>query len=399
MAHLGNRPCPNCGAQPHRNHVCDLCQRAAPRLVLPTDFYDDPGLSAALARLDFGPVFRRVRVETRWSQHVLGALLGLDQAAISKIENGKRSLTDVATVIRVANVLAIPAAKFGFRYGVTVGDGARTGQKGIRVARRDFLEQVAGLTFGAAGVDIHRLLSLLPRAEPTGTRHVGSADVEAIEQATAGYIRQDYATGSGQVRDVAVAHLRSVLPLLGAQVPPDLRPRLRIATAHLAMITGWMSFDVTQHDAARRLWMIGLEFARDSDHPLGCDLTAYLLYDMANQAVAVGRPDEALKLVHIGQAAAVGSHPVSAATASALSGISARAHAARGDARACDLALHQAEEQFASIDHQTSPPWGGYGDVGLAAHQGAVHYALARPERDPAAASRAVALLHHCTTA
>jgi hypothetical protein len=112
--------------------------------------------------------------------------------------------------------------------------------------------------------------------------------------------------------------------------------------------------------------------------------------------VHVGRPDEALKLVHLGQATAVGSHPVSAATASALSGISARAHAARGDARACDLALHQAEEQFASIDHQTSPPWGGYGDVGLAAQQGAAHYALARPERDPVAASRAVALLRHC---
>ncbi|MBV9141617.1 MAG: hypothetical protein JO115_11995 [Pseudonocardiales bacterium] len=79
---------------------------------------------------------------------------------------------------------------------------------------------------------------------------------------------------------------------------------------------------------------------------------------MAQQAVHLGRPDEAIKLVHFGQAAAVGSHPVSAATASALFGVSACAHAARGDARACDRDLHQAQEQFASIDDQTSPPWG-----------------------------------------
>jgi transcriptional regulator with XRE-family HTH domain len=401
MSHLGGRLCPTCGAHLRRTRddaaECDPCQRAAPTLTLDPALWDEPELSAALAQLDFGPVFLRVRAEKSWSQHRLSELLDMDQSTLSKIENGKRSLTDVATVIRSANVLGIPAAKLGFRYGVTVEPCAIT-QKGGWMERRDFLEQVAGLTFGAgiAGMDLDRLYSLFPQAEPTGTRHVGAADVQAIEQATTTYVRQDYATGSGQVRDVAVSHLRSVLPLLGAQVPPDLRPRLMIATARLAMVTGYMSFDITRHDAARRLWMISLELARASEHPLGCDLTAYLLFDMAQQAVHVGRPDEALKLVHIGHAAAVGSHPVSAATASALSGISARAHAARGDAQACDRALHQAEEQFATIDHHTRPPWGGYGEVGLAAQQGGVYYALARSERDPVAASRAVALLHHC---
>ncbi len=262
--------------------------------------------------------------------------------------------------------------------------------------RRDFVGQVAGLTFGArvAGVDIQRLLSLSPWAEPTGTRHVGAADVEAIEAATAAFRAQNFAQGSGLVRDTAVARLHATLPLLGAQVAPEVRPRLYLATARLAMMTGWLSFDVERHDAARRLWLIGLELARATDHPLGCDLTVYLLFDMAIQAVAVGRPAEALKLVHLGQAAAVGSHPVSAATASSLLCVSARAHAARGDARACDLALHQAQEQFASIDHQTRPPWSAHlDDAGLADWQGAVHYALARPERDPIAANQAVALL------
>jgi hypothetical protein len=121
---------------------------------------------------------------------------------------------------------------------------------------------------------------------------------------------------------------------------------------------------------------------------------------MAIQAVAVGRPDEAVKLVHLGHAATVGSHPVSAATTSSLLCVSASAHAAQGDTRACDLALHQAEEHFANIDHQTRPPWSAHhDDADLANWQGGVYYALARPARDPIAANQAVALLRQAVDA
>ncbi|MBV9142020.1 MAG: helix-turn-helix transcriptional regulator [Pseudonocardiales bacterium] len=360
--------------------------------ALPAAFYDDPQLTAALARLDFGPVFRRVSAEKHWSQTVLGGLLGLDQAAISKIENGRRRLTEATIIIRVANVLGIPAGKLGFRHGVTV---ELTGQEGSWVEqRRDFMDQVAGLAFGVA-VDPHRLMALFPQAEPTGTRHLGAADIEAIEQATVGYVRQDHAEGSGMIRDTAVFHLRSTLPLLDAQVPAELRPRLMIAIAWLATITGWMSFDVTQHDAARQFWLIGLGLARGSEHPLGSDLSAFLLYDMAAQARHLDRPDEALKLVHFGEAVAVGAPALSPSTAGLLARAAASAHAVRGDAAGCDRALGQMQECFARIDLATRLPWGGYlDDATLAALQGGVHYALAQSEGDPAAASRAVALLH-----
>jgi transcriptional regulator with XRE-family HTH domain len=121
MVQWGDRPCPDCGAARHHD-VSGVCGPA-----LPAAFYDDPRLTAALARLDFGPVFRRVSAEKHWSQTALGGLLGLDQAAISKIENGRRRLTEATIIIRVANVLGIPAGKLGFRHGVTV---EPTGQKG-----------------------------------------------------------------------------------------------------------------------------------------------------------------------------------------------------------------------------------------------------------------------------
>lgn len=353
---------------------------------------------AALVAYDFAVVFRRVRAVTGWSQQTLGELVGLDQTRVSEIERGQRRLRDVALVARVATGLCIPPVLLGF--GTTVGEnGIADAQVVSWVDRRDFVQHIAGLTLGAAGatgLDIDRLTALLPQADPTGTRHIGAADVETIEQATATFVREDFAQGSGLSRDAAVAQLQSVLPLLDAQATPEVRSRLYIATARLAMQAGWMSFEVKQHDAARRLWMIGLEVVRVAEDSRAADLTMYLLYDMALQAVHLGRSDEALRLVHLAHAAAAGPRPVSAATTCCLVSIQARAYAAQGDAVGCDRALSQAVERFNAIDPATTLPWGAHvGETGISDFQGAAHYALALTGRDPSAAGRAVPLLRH----
>ncbi|MGH8921670.1 MAG: helix-turn-helix domain-containing protein [Actinomycetes bacterium] len=402
MANLGAAPlCPECGARLRRGRgageLCDPCQRTGTRLVLPPGFYDKPVLAAALEVLDFGRVFLAIRAHTDWSQESLGEYLGFEQRRVSAIENGKRPLHDLGTVIRVANQLAIPAGRLGFTHGVTVGTGITTGRKGSGVYRRNFVEYITGLTLvsGLAGLDIDRLTALLPDAEPTGTRHVGAADVEAIEQATAEFVRQDFATGAGPIRGLAVAQLRWALPLLGAELTPEVRPRLYLATARLATQAGWMSFECNQHDAARRLWTIAIQVARKTDHPLGTDHTVFVLNDMAIQAVHLGRPDDALHLVHLGHAAAAGSHSVSPATSCCLASIQARANAAKGGAGACDRALGEATEHFSSIDPATTPPLVAHvGDADLSGKHGVAYYELALTGRDPGAANRAVSLLH-----
>lgn len=154
--------------------------------------------------------------------------------------------------------------------------------------RRDFGQHIAALTLGvagAAGLDLDRLIALLPQSAPTGTRRVGVADVEIIEHLTAGFRSQDFAGGAELVREAAVAQVHTVLPLLGAQLAAELRPRMLLAAAELATQAGWLSFVVNQHEAARRLWMIALSLARKADHPHSTDLTVYLLADMTLQAV------------------------------------------------------------------------------------------------------------------
>ncbi|MGH3829351.1 MAG: helix-turn-helix domain-containing protein, partial [Pseudonocardiaceae bacterium] len=404
MTTLGETPlCPDCGARLRRGREagqrCDPCQRTGPRIVLPKGFYDQPRLEAALADFDFGTVFRHVRAATDWSQEALAEFLGWEQRRISAIETGKRTLLNLRDVVLVANNLAIPASKLGFTHGVTVGHRTTAGRKGSGVDRRNFVEHVAGLTLvsAATGLDIDRLTALLPHAEPTGTRDVGGADVEAIEQVTAAFARQDFATGAGPVHDLAVGQLRSVLPLLDARMTPEVRPRLYLAIAQLAMQAGWMSFEVKRDGAARRLWLIGLNITRDAEHPQASDLTGYLLSDLATQATRLGRPDEALRLIHLAHAAPAGPHAVSASTTSCLALIQAQAHAAQGDARACDQALDQAVAQFNRIDPHTCPSWGGIfqHDAVISAYQGVAHYELALTGHDSRAAGRAVSLLCH----
>ncbi|MGH3913404.1 MAG: hypothetical protein ACRDTC_08340, partial [Pseudonocardiaceae bacterium] len=92
--------------------------------------------------------------------------------------------------------------------------------------------------------------------------------------------------------------------------------------------------------------------------------------------------------------AAAGKQLVSPSTTCCLATIQAEAHAAQGDAAACDHALGQAVEHFSRIDPANRTPWGAFLDeTSLAAKQGNAHYTLARTSRDPRAANRAVPLL------
>lgn len=400
------RRCPQCGTGLRRGRRPGLCLRCEqvgpdPREQLPADFYDRAPVAAMLRAYDFGVFFRTVRELTGWSQQTLGGLIGLEQSQVSAVERGASMLRDIADVADLAQVLGIPGELLNFpAVRATVGQQADTGTRVVSwVDRRDFGGHIAGMVLGiagATGLDIDRLLALLPQDEPTGARRVGAADVEVLEQLTAGFVRQDYAHGSGLIRDAAMAQLRTALPLLGAQVSDELLPRLQLAVGRLAMQAGWMSFQVLDDEAARRLWMIGLNVAQHSTHPLSTDLTMFMLANLAKQALYLGRPDESLHLARVGRTAAVGRYPVYPSTTSLLATTHARACAAQGDAAGCDRALGEAEELLAALDPANRPPWLGVLDEAeLAAYQGAAHYRTALSGRDPRAAGRAVPLLRH----
>jgi hypothetical protein len=355
---------------------------------------------AMLAGYNFGPFLLIARRLAHWSQQTLGGVIGLEQSRISAIERGESRLCHIDDIASMARGLQIPPVRLNFPdISATVCTAVVVGRKDVSwVDRRDFGHHVAKLVLGiagAAGLDLDRVLTLAAAGRAHRPRHLGAADVEVIEQLTAAFRRQDFAHGGGLIYNAAVAQFNAVLPLLDAQVAPELRPRLLLAVADLATQAGWMSFDVLDHDAARRLWMSGLDLARAAEHPLSADLTVNLLADMASQALYLQRPDEALHLVRIGQTTADGPHPVSATTSTYLTSNLAWAHAHQADAASCERALGQAVDRFGATSPAGAPaPWVVSMDgTELTAHQGHAYYQLALSSQDRHAAARAVPLL------
>ena len=172
--------CARCGAR-LRHHGrsgtrdwCDPCRRAGPdpRLDLPTGFYRQDRVVAALADYDFGALFRGAGAAAGGPHPTLGELGGRGQHRVSAIERGARRLRDVALVAQAATGLCIPPALLGFGgCATTVGVAGGNRRELVSwVDRRDFVQQAAALALGVAGItalDIDRLTALLPHADPT----------------------------------------------------------------------------------------------------------------------------------------------------------------------------------------------------------------------------------------
>jgi transcriptional regulator with XRE-family HTH domain len=386
--------CRSCGCglrRGHRGVLCDPCVRTARsycQCPVPDGFYDVPAIRNALSSYDFGPVFRAVRLQAKLSQEELGFLTGLHQPRVSAVERGEHQLRDVAVVARIAAALGIPAPLLGFHSSPA---GSVSGQEVSWVDRRDFFSAVTAITLGV-GVhpELERLEALLPvRSDPPPPRRIGAADVEVIQETTAAFRLSDYRHGGGLSRAAAVAQLGYVLTLQDAECSDQVRAHLLLATADLAMAAAWMTYDVEQHEAARRLWMIALDTARQADHPRSADLTVILLLDLAHQALHLGRPDEAMRLVQLGAAtASTRSYPVSASSRSYVAATLAWCHASLSDSEACERSLGDAQQFYTDADPATAPPWAAHViPAELAAQHGHSFYLLAKtnPGYAPAA--------------
>lgn len=386
--------CRSCGCGLRRGHVgvlCDPCARAARsygRCPVPDGFYDTPVMRTALANYDFGPVFRAVRLHAALSQEELGFLVGLSQPRVSAVERGEHRLRDVSVVARTAAALGIPAALLGFQ---SASAGSVNAREVSWLDRRDFFSAVTAIALGTClHPELERLEILLPvRSDPTPPRRIGAADVEAIQETTAAFRLSDYRHGGGLSRAAAVAQLGYVLKLRDAQCSDTVRTHLQLGIADLAMTAAWMTYDVEQHEAARRLWMIALDTARRANHTRSADLTAILLLDLAHQALHLGRPDEALRLVQLGAATATGHrYPVGISTRSYIAATLGWCHASLGDGESCERALGDAQQFYADTDPAVAPPWAAHViPAEIAAQRGHSFFLLAQtqPQYAPAA--------------
>ncbi|MGW6642743.1 transcriptional repressor NsdA [Streptomyces iakyrus] len=235
----------------------------------------------------------------------------------------------------------------------------------LMLARRGFLGSSLVLSAGPALIEpMQRWLvpsPPAPRSEPEpaggsgrGRGRLSRPELDLLESTTVMFRQWDAQCGGGLRRKAVVGQLHEVTDLLQEPQPESTTRRLFKVAAELAELAGWMSYDIGLQPTAQKYFVLALHAAKEAgDRPLG----SYVLSSMSRQMIHLGRPDDALELIHLAQ---YGSRDcASPRTQSMLYAMEARAYANMGQPGKCKRAVRMAEDTFAEADEwdEPDPDW------------------------------------------
>ncbi|WP_328902626.1 MULTISPECIES: hypothetical protein [unclassified Streptomyces] len=233
----------------------------------------------------------------------------------------------------------------------------------LMLARRGFLGSSLALAAGPALIEpMQRWLvpvAAAPAAEPEPAAarrpsRLSGPELDLLESTTAMFRQWDAQCGGGLRRKAVVGQLHEVTDLLQEPQPAATATRLFRCAAELAELAGWMSYDVGLQPTAQKYFVLALHAAKEAgDKPLG----SYVLSSMSRQMIHLGRPDDALELIHLAQ---YGSRDCATPrTQAMLYAMEARAYANMGQPSKCKRAVRMAEDTFldAGIDGEPEPDW------------------------------------------
>ncbi|WP_037862163.1 hypothetical protein [Streptomyces sp. NRRL S-340] len=234
----------------------------------------------------------------------------------------------------------------------------------LMLARRGFLGSSLVLSAGPSLIEpLQRWLvpsppaPLAPPEPAAATRRPGRLsrpELELLESTTVMFRKWDAQCGGGLRRKAVVGQLHEVTDLLQEPQSEGTTRRLFKVAAELAELAGWMSYDVGLQPTAQKYFVLALHAAKEAgDKPLG----SYVLSSMSRQMIHLGRPDDALELIHLAQ---YGSRDcASPRTQSMLYAMEARAYANMGQPGKCKRAVRMAEDAFTDVDDwdEPDPDW------------------------------------------
>lgn len=216
------------------------------------------------------------------------------------------------------------------------------------VQRRAFLASVAAASLGAAAPEpVTRLLHDLDHQPP---RHVGMAEVEAVEAAADAYMSFDLARSRDVAAEMARSALRWSTELLKQEMAEPTRERLSSAIGLLADRLGWSIYDTGTTAPAARMLTFALDHAaRGTDR----DLRAHVMLDLSTVMTDAGQPRDGVDVLR----SALGDERISAAERANLHAVCAR-HCASSRQR--DAGLRHAGLAEEALERNTTadgPDW------------------------------------------
>ncbi|MEU6668335.1 hypothetical protein [Streptomyces sp. NPDC046727] len=235
----------------------------------------------------------------------------------------------------------------------------------LMLARRGFLGTSLALSAGPSLIEpMQRWLVPSPVApvppepepvlDPRRPGRLSQPELDLLESTTRMFRQWDAQCGGGLRRKAVVGQLHEVTDLLQEPQPEATTRKLFQVAAELAELAGWMSYDVGLQPTAQKYFVLALHAAKEAgDKPLG----SYILSSMSRQMIHLGRPEDALELIHLAQ---YGSRDcASPRTQSMLYAMEARAYANMGQPGKTKRAVRMAEDTFAEADEwdEPDPDW------------------------------------------
>ncbi|MFI9809777.1 hypothetical protein ACIHEJ_36565 [Streptomyces sp. NPDC052301] len=235
----------------------------------------------------------------------------------------------------------------------------------LMLARRGFLGTSLALSAGPSLIEpMQRWLvptpgspvTTEPEPMPDSRRpgRLSKPELDLLESTTRMFRQWDAQCGGGLRRKAVVGQLHEVTDLLQEPQPEATTRKLFKVAAELAELAGWMSYDIGLQPTAQKYFVLALHAAKEAgDKPLG----SYILSSMSRQMIHLGRPDDALELIHLAQ---YGSRDcASPRTQSMLYAMEARAYANMGQPGKTKRAVRMAEDTFAEADEwdEPDPDW------------------------------------------
>ncbi|WP_405545579.1 Tat pathway signal protein [Streptomyces phaeochromogenes] len=134
------------------------------------------------------------------------------------------------------------------------------------------------------------------RSRPASTsRRIGTAEINAVKEMTEFFSKRDQRQGGVDGRTALYQYIYDDVATYvgGAFASDEARCRLFAAASELVYVAGWMSFDASHHEAARRYFTLAVKLAAEAeDEPLA----GHVLRAMAHQATDLGHPKEAVDI-------------------------------------------------------------------------------------------------------